>query len=1034
MIDEPVWDTVLPHKNLRRLKAAIESLPEGVQHWLLEQARAHAAVAPALSEKLVRTVAALGSGMEPGKFAEWQAAFTSLQFSPAIPRAGMEAFLAASRRASDAEAACVLAAWARAVALVSPRLGAEFLIQTEPLVGKLPLERLRQTAGLVSRLATDGGWKGEFAARAFLHCVPKVLGRIDPEGLAWWCAVGGKLHQPEKGRAFFSALPKCVLQWSGEEQQMFFSTLHQLGAEGDLAWELYQKLPAALSTLTPALRRTVLKAFARSASTATQRWADVAPVAGALFRPLSGAQRRSASAILEKLAEEFPAAVPEFLRRLPLVYERATNEQVSKWVDCGLELCNGDQARAQAYFGLDTRTSVDVLGASPTAAVFHEAQQWLRKLAHMLSAVPLTLRPQPNWTLRPPLESLFEEHLGEVPDRIDAFPTHEDNLSLYRFLVMQLAGRFLCGTAPEAPAVWPRWKDELEQSAAAHPKLYDWFLFAEGVRVGVQMAQRFRGWGAEQRTLLHQLCARAPALEPRQRLTLYDWLLAWELAAGSPEVLPELLRPAAVIARALVAPLHSPDATVEDAWSIAKTLEQTFAAVLVTEPTDAEVAAGEQVPSYLLPVDLYDGDAPPTDEAPVAPTATREPRDFGDFHAQISDADDHTVGGPPLSAELLEALLKAGASLELKQGRASAVDGLGLYISDLLGKLPQSQREELRSLLDEGTSTGQSTRRWLGAEVQGEAFYYDEWDYLLADYRPTWCRVLELPVESDSGEFFTRTLSEYAHLLPLVRREFQKIRPDSYTLVRGLEAGDDFDLNALVDARGDRRARHTPSTKLYVARQREERDVAVLFLVDMSASTDEPVADTRPGLVGRPMRPRVAKRIIDITKEALVIMAEALEELGDAYAIYGFSGHGRQQVEFYTVKSFRERLSPQVRGRIGAMEPKRSTRMGAALRHAITKMSETPARSRHILLLSDGFPQDFDYGQDRRSNTYGLRDTTRALEECEARGIIPFCITVDRAGHDYLREMCPQSRYLVIDDIAALPRELPKIYQRVVTG
>ena len=134
------------------------------------------------------------------------------------------------------------------------------------------------------------------------------------------------------------------------------------------------------------------------------------------------------------------------------------------------------------------------------------------------------------------------------------------------------------------------------------------------------------------------------------------------------------------------------------------------------------------------------------------------------------------------------------------------------------------------------------------------------------------------------------------------------------------------------------------------------------------------------------------------------------------------------------MKSFNESLSASVKGRIGALEPKRSTRMGTALRHATEKLASITSRSRHIILLSDGFPQDFDYGQDRRSNVYGLRDTTAALRECEAAGITPFCITVDKAGHDYLREMCDGSRYMVIEDIAELPRELPKIYQRVVTA
>ena len=109
--------------------------------------------------------------------------------------------------------------------------------------------------------------------------------------------------------------------------------------------------------------------------------------------------------------------------------------------------------------------------------------------------------------------------------------------------------------------------------------------------------------------------------------------------------------------------------------------------------------------------------------------------------------------------------------------------------------------------------------------------------------------------------------------------------------MRGLEDGDDFDLNAAIDARAEWRARRSPSPKLYTARARIEREVATLFLLDMSASTDE--AAEAGG---------ARRRIIDIEKEALVIMAAALEEIGDTYAIYGFSGQGRHNVEFYPVK------------------------------------------------------------------------------------------------------------------------------------
>ena len=235
-----------------------------------------------------------------------------------------------------------------------------------------------------------------------------------------------------------------------------------------------------------------------------------------------------------------------------------------------------------------------------------------------------------------------------------------------------------------------------------------------------------------------------------------------------------------------------------------------------------------------------------------------------------------------------------------------------------------------------------------------------------------------------------------------------------YRTVRGLEDGEDFDLNAAIAARVDARAGLAPSSRLYVARKREERDVATLFLVDMSASTDEPFDAEANGArgAGSAAAPRRGKprRIIDVTKETLVIMAEALEEIGDAYAIYGFSGHGRERVEVYRVKSFAETLTATVKGapRRHRAQTQHAHGHGAAPRGREAAPASR-SRCKHLFLLSDGFPQDYDYGQDRRSNVYGIRDTAVALREAEAAGVTPFCITVDKAGHDYLRQMCDES-------------------------
>ena len=54
-----------------------------------------------------------------------------------------------------------------------------------------------------------------------------------------------------------------------------------------------------------------------------------------------------------------------------------------------------------------------------------------------------------------------------------------------------------------------------------------------------------------------------------------------------------------------------------------------------------------------------------------------------------------------------------------------------------------------------------------------------------------------------------------------------------------------------------------------------------------------------------------------------------------------------------------------------------------------------------------------------------------ALTEARREGMTPFCLTVDRAGHDYLKQMCADMGYEVVGDIESLPRRLPSLYRRL---
>ena len=227
--------------------------------------------------------------------------------------------------------------------------------------------------------------------------------------------------------------------------------------------------------------------------------------------------------------------------------------------------------------------------------------------------------------------------------------------------------------------------------------------------------------------------------------------------------------------------------------------------------------------------------------------------------------------------------------------------------------------------------------------------------------------------------------------------------------------------------------------------------MAAAFLIDLSASTDDIVeADDEPELpaaaedirdpffdepgydfAARMARDAAKRRVIDIEREAALLMATALEGLGDRYAVYGFSGYGRDCVEFAIAKEFDEPLDAGALRAIAAMNPKRSTRMGPAVRHAAAKLVATGAALRVLMVVSDGFPQDHDYGPRRGDREYGLADTAKALQEAEAHGVETFCVTVDRSGHDYLRRMCPRHRYMVIAETGELPEALQVAYRQL---
>ena len=903
---------------------------------------------------------------------------------------------------------------------------AQFLQTSAPLLGSVPspLEgRLQAWAQHGSALLKEKGWKGEFLAVSYFSAAPAALPVLSPEEMQVWAALG-VLVQDSGPWQFYTTLPDGFAELDEKIRLQLLIDCQAAAQHSPKAAEaIFIQLPTVLAALPTALQMFLLTIV----SPVVRSDPESLSTLFALMRPCLSAveidQRPALREALTTLAEDFAPGIPPAIRTLPRAFEEAGEQQLLEWIAKGRAIGQNSTQAGVAYFALESRTSLRVLRHDATGVDLEEVQEVLRKYIQMLSGLAAGIERQEFFSYPPALEEFpVPGDAIPLPARIDLFSTYEDNFRLFRALAMLQAGRREFGTYVfELERLWPQLSKEVrelredeEQPRGGlyaffycfpHPNVVEaLFLLAETQRIAHRVGQSYRGLQCD---------------------------LEWLNTLSLPSLLPETLRS---VFATLAIPSQPADTVYETAQWAAETYQRILSSLVMIQrqdqdPASFEAALFEKMTGDALIDPDMDDDSPPPPDAPELPQFELEPEA------------DEDAGGAPLSPEELKALIEAGVELQIRQGKPDSLNPQGLYITDLDGKLPvQADPDAL--LPENGTVVSAGRRR---EQQQALTFFYDEWDYQISDYRSRWCRLREIILNGDAGEFFAKTLGDYVALTPAIKAEFQRIRPEQYRLVRGLEDGEEFDLNAVITAVSDRRAKLTPSSKVYTTKRQTERDVAALFLLDMSASTDEPVVPIEPNysdddpddwLAAWKKKPAVPqpkpRRIIDVTKEALVLMAEALEEIGDAYAVYGFSGQGRDNVEFYHVKSFTESLSPTIKGRIGAIEPKRSTRMGPAIRHSLEKLKDIACRVKLLVLLSDGFPQDMDYGNDRRSTTYGIQDTMMALREADQAGVLTFCLTVDKAGHDYLREMCAPSRYMVLEDVGSLPTELPKVYQRYI--
>jgi len=291
----------------------------------------------------------------------------------------------------------------------------------------------------------------------------------------------------------------------------------------------------------------------------------------------------------------------------------------------------------------------------------------------------------------------------------------------------------------------------------------------------------------------------------------------------------------------------------------------------------------------------------------------------------------------------------------------------------------------------------------------GEGIHLPEWNYKIASLVPDRCLLQPMLPKDSQAQPLPMHLRRTAKR---IRAEFEQFR-NVKQWQRAQPQGEELDLSAWLDFHVDSQTSPVQEHGLYRSIRSNNRDLACLLLADISMSTDAYIDNQH--------------KVIDVIRDSMLLFGEALEAVGDNFAMYGFSSVKRHHVRFTLFKNFKEGYSDNIRGRLTAMRPGFYTRMGAAIRQASKILSEQKQAQKLLLILTDGKPNDIDHYEGR----FGIEDTHQAIIEAKRLGLQPFCITIDHEAGEYLPYLFGSDGYSVILNPQQLPTRLPQLYHQL---
>ncbi|SFL15807.1 von Willebrand factor type A domain-containing protein [Nitrosomonas aestuarii] len=306
---------------------------------------------------------------------------------------------------------------------------------------------------------------------------------------------------------------------------------------------------------------------------------------------------------------------------------------------------------------------------------------------------------------------------------------------------------------------------------------------------------------------------------------------------------------------------------------------------------------------------------------------------------------------------------------------------------------------------------GVSYNEMEGKEPVSAPFHYSEWDYQIQLERPDWATVQEKRAKMGDMQCIDEIATQYKREITRMKFLLDAMQPQGTRRIRKLEDGDDIDINAAIRSMIDIRMGIQPDPRIMMRSVRKIRDISVLVLLDLSESTNEKVTGQE-------------YTVLELTRQSTVLLANAIDKIGDPFAIHGFCSDGRHDVEYYRYKDFEQPYDEIPKAKLAGMTGQLSTRMGAAIRHASHYLKQQKSSKKLLLVITDGEPADIDV----RDPQYLRFDTKKAVEEAARSGVITYCMSLDPRADQYVSRIFGERNYLVVDHVERLPEKLPALY------